>query len=54
MLRRIAGLERPVLGSIAVADIDVLGAPRESHRKMGYLSDFHGIYESPSVLQSIK
>ena len=32
LLRCIAGLERPMLGAIRVAGIDVLEAPRESHR----------------------
>ncbi len=53
LLRCIAGLERPMLGAIRVAGIDVLEAPRESHRKMGYLSDFYGLYETLSVRQSL-
>ena len=54
LLRCIAGLERPMLGSITVAGIDVLEAPRESHRKMGYLSDFYGLYETLSVRQNLQ
>lgn len=53
LLRCIAGLERPMLGSITVTGIDVLEAPRESHRKMGYLSDFYGLYETLSVRQNL-
>ena len=53
LLRCIAGLERPMLGSITVVGIDVLEAPRESHRKMGYLSDFYGLYETLSVRQNL-
>ena len=53
LLRCIAGLERPMLGSITVAGIDVLDAPRESHRKMGYLSDFYGLYDALSVRQNL-
>lgn len=53
LLRCIAGLERPMLGSITVAGIDVLEAPRESHRKMGYLSDFFGLYETLSVRRNL-
>ena len=53
LLRCIAGLERPMLGSITVAGVDVLEAPRESHRKMGYLSDFYGLYETLSVRQNL-
>jgi ABC-2 type transport system ATP-binding protein len=53
LLRCIAGLERPMLGSISVAGVDVLEEPRESHRKMGYLSDFYGLYDTLTVRQNL-
>src|SRR6185295_9519627 len=49
LLRCIAGLDRPLLGTIEVAGIDVLEEPRIAHRRMGYLSDFYGLYHALSV-----
>lgn len=53
LLRCMAGLETPVFGDIEVAGIDVLEAPREAHRCLGYLSDFFGVYESLTVRQCL-
>jgi ABC-2 type transport system ATP-binding protein len=53
LLRCMAGLETPVFGEIGVAGIDVLDAPREAHRRLGYLSDFFGVYESLTVRQCL-
>lgn len=53
LLRCIAGLETPALGAIEVAGIDVLEAPREAHRRLGYLSDFFGVYEALTVRQCL-
>ncbi len=53
LLRCMAGLETPVLGQISVAGIDVLDEPREAHRRLGYLSDFFGVYESLTVGQCL-
>lgn len=53
LLRCMAGLETPVFGEIEVAGIDVLEAPREAHRCLGYLSDFFGVYESLTVRQCL-
>ena len=44
LLRCIAGLDAPLTGSISVAGIDVLEHPRRVHQKLGYLSDFFGMY----------
>src|SRR5471030_2198688 len=51
LLRCLAGLEQPLLGSIEVAGIDVLEEPRAVHRKIGYLSDFYGLYDALTVRQ---
>ena len=51
LLRCLAGLEQPMLGSIEVAGIDVLEEPRAVHRKIGYLSDFYGLYDALTVRQ---
>ena len=49
LLRCIAGLEQPLSGSIRVEDTDVLKEPRECHEKIGFLSDFFGLYEELTV-----
>src|SRR4051812_9656150 len=51
LLRCLAGLELPLLGSIEVAGVDVLEAPRAVHRRIGYLSDFYGLYDALTVRQ---
>ena len=53
LMRCIAGLDAPVLGEVEVAGIDVLDDPREAHRRLGYLSDFFGVYEALSVRQCL-
>ena len=49
LLRCIAGLDRPMLGAVQVAGVDVLEEPRAAHRRIGFLSDSFGLYESLSV-----
>ena len=51
LLRCVAGLEEPLLGSIHVAGVDVLEEPRAVHRRIGYLSDFYGLYDALTVRQ---
>jgi len=53
LLRCLAGLDAPLEGAIEVAGVDVLEAPREAHRKLGYLSDFFGVYETLTVAQCL-
>jgi ABC-2 type transport system ATP-binding protein len=53
LLRCLAGLDAPLEGAIEVAGVDVLEAPREAHRKLGYLSDFFGVYEALTVAQCL-
>ncbi|MEW6691062.1 MAG: ABC transporter ATP-binding protein [Pseudomonadota bacterium] len=53
LLRCLAGLERPLLGGIRVAGIDVLEEPRLAHRGMGLLSDFYGLYDTLTVRQCL-
>ena len=53
LLRCMAGLETPVFGEIAVAGVDVLEAPRAAHRRLGYLSDFFGVYGALTVRQCL-
>ncbi len=51
LLRCLAGLEQPMLGSISVAGVDVLEEPRAVHGRIGYLSDFYGLYDALTVRQ---
>ncbi len=51
LLRCLAGLELPLAGSIEVAGVDVLEEPRTVHRRIGYLSDFYGLYDALTVRQ---
>ncbi|AEG00942.1 ABC transporter ATP-binding protein [Methylomonas methanica] len=53
LLRCMAALDRPVSGTIAIGDIDVLEQPRECHRVIGYLSDFFGLYQRLTVRQCL-
>ncbi len=53
LLRCIAGLDRPLSGEIRVAGIDVMEEPRLAHERMGYLSDFFGLYDELTVRQSL-
>jgi ABC-2 type transport system ATP-binding protein len=53
LLRCLAGLDRPLTGSINVAGVDVLDEPRLAHASMGYLSDFFGLYDTLTVRRSL-
>ncbi len=54
LLRCIAALETPVAGRISVDGVDVQDAPRQCHRRMGYLSDFFGLYNELTVEQCLR
>ena len=54
LLRCVAGLDRPMLGGASVAGVDVLEEPRRAHERIGYLSDFYGLYDALTVAQSLK
>ncbi len=54
LLRCLAVLDRPVSGRIYLDGHDVAGHPRESHRKLGYLSDFYGLYDELTVRQCLR
>jgi ABC-2 type transport system ATP-binding protein len=53
LLRCIAGLESPFLGRVFLNGRDVHELPRECHRRMGYLSDFFGLYDDLTVEQCL-
>lgn len=51
LMRCVCGLEKPLSGSITVDGVDVIEEPRRSHERLGYLSDFFGLYDALSVRQ---
>lgn len=53
LLRCLSALEQPLSGSIEIDNIDVLEYPRLCHRKVGYLSDFFGLYDRLTVYQCL-
>lgn len=54
LLRCLAGLEPPFLGRIFVAGVEVSEEPRACHRRVGYLSDFFGLYDALSVRRALQ
>ena len=53
LLRCLAVLDRPAEGRILLDGLDVADHPRASHRKLGYLSDFYGLYDELTVRQCL-
>ncbi len=53
LMRCLAGLEQPLNGAITIDEVDVLEQPRLCHRKVGYLSDFFGLYDRLTVEQCL-
>jgi|TARA_R110002095_G_scaffold59513_7_gene50975 ABC-2 type transport system ATP-binding protein len=53
LLRCLTNLQAPLSGHIEVDGIDIHRHPRKAHRKMGYLSDFFGLYNDLSVRQCL-
>ncbi len=53
LMRCLAGLETPALGEVEVDGIDVIEEPRQAHRRLGYLSDFFGVYDTLTVRQCL-
>ena len=53
LLRCIAALDYPLSGQVLLDGIDVLDDPRASHKKIGYLSDHYGLYDSLSIRQCL-
>ncbi len=49
LLRCLAALEEPLAGSIHVDGVDVRRNPRLCHQRIGYLSDFFGLYDELGV-----
>jgi ABC-2 type transport system ATP-binding protein len=53
LLRCLAVLDRPASGRIRLDGLDAAEHPRACHRKLGYLSDFYGLYDELSVRQCL-
>ncbi len=53
LLRCLAALERPLAGSVHIDGIDVVEQPRACHSRVGYLSDFFGLYTRLTVRQGL-
>lgn len=53
LLRCLAGLERPLSGSIRIDGIDVLDQPRQAHALLGFQQDFFGVYDDLSVRRNL-
>jgi ABC-2 type transport system ATP-binding protein len=53
LMRVIAGLDEPVGGTVLVDGVNVLDEPRLAHKKLGYLSDFFGLYDDLTVKQCL-
>lgn len=49
LLRCMAALETPYAGSVRIAGLDTVEAPRAIHERLGYLPDFFGLYDALSV-----
>ncbi len=54
LLRCIAALEQPISGNILVDKLNVQEHPRLCHRRLGYLSDFFGLYDQLTVAQCFR
>lgn len=53
ILRCLAALEQPFSGSISICGMDTQDDPRGIHRKVAYLADFFGLYNSLTVFQCL-
>jgi len=53
LLRCMAALEVPLHGEILIDGENINEDPRACHRKLGYLSDFFGLYDELSVRQCL-
>ncbi len=54
LMRCMAALETPFAGRVTIGGEDVHEDPRASHRQIGYLSDFFGLYDDLTVNQCLR
>ncbi|MDQ6962021.1 MAG: ABC transporter ATP-binding protein [Mariprofundaceae bacterium] len=53
LLRCLSALEAPTSGQIRIDGLNTQEQPRQCHQKIGYLSDFFGLYEELTVQQCL-
>jgi ABC-2 type transport system ATP-binding protein len=53
LLRCMAALEEPMYGEVRIGGENIHEDPRACHRKLGYLSDFFGLYDELTVRQCL-
>ncbi len=53
LLRALAALSRPISGTVFIDGKSAIDEPREVHLRVGYLSDFFGLYDQLTVTQSL-
>ncbi len=53
LMRCLAALASPQSGTIFINGVDMLENPQETHRQIGYLSDFFGLYDNMTVEQNL-
>ncbi len=53
LLRSLAALSKPLSGEVFIDGYSTIHQPREVHLRVGYLSDFFGLYDSLTVEQSL-
>lgn len=53
LMRCLSGLELPLSGEVVIDGVNVHDHPRQAHRKIGYLSDFFGLYDDLTVRQCL-
>ncbi len=54
LMRCLAALELPYSGTIEIDGIDTAEHPREVHKRIGYLSDFFGLYRDLTVERCLR
>lgn len=54
LLRSLAALSKPLSGEVFIDGYSTIHQPREVHLRVGYLSDFFGLYDSLTVEQSLQ
>lgn len=53
LLRCLAALDAPFSGTVRIDGVDAVADPRAVHGRVGYLSDFFGLYDDLTVRQSL-
>lgn len=54
LMRCLAALELPYSGEVEIDGIDTAEHPREVHKRIGYLSDFFGLYRDLTVERCLR